>query len=205
MTEPLGLRSDPWDRHLRWLYLTTGTIGLVAAAALLIERIELLQDPSYVPPCNINPIISCGSVMTTDQASIFGFPNPILGVAAFPVVLTTAMALLAGAQLARWYWNGLLIGATAGVVLIHWLAFQSLYRIGALCPYCMAVWVVVIPTFWYTALRQARTSAAFRSGARARVIGFASEYHGALLTAWYLVIAGLIARRFWDYWSTLLP
>jgi hypothetical protein len=69
----------------------------------------------------------------------------------------------------------------------------------------MAVWIVVIPTFWYTALRQARTSAALSTGRVGRVTGLASEYHGVILTVWYLVIAALITRRFWDYWSTLLP
>lgn len=198
-------RGDPWDRTLRWLYLAAGGIGLVAAATLLIERIELLEDPSYIPPCNINPILSCGSVMTTDQASVFGFPNPIIGVAAFPVVLATAMTLIAGARLAHWYWTGLLAGAAAGVVFVHWLMFQSLYRIGALCPYCMVVWVVTIPVFLYTALRQARTSATLSVGPAARVVRIASEYHGVVLTVWYLVIAALIARRFWYYWETLLP
>lgn len=207
MIAPPVARSDPWDRTLRWFYLAAGGVGLAAAAVLLIERIELLEDPNYVPPCNISPILSCGSVMTTDQASLFGFPNPIIGVAAFPVVLTTAVVLVAGAQLARWYWNGLLVGATAGVVFVHWLMFQSLYRIGALCPYCMVVWAVTIPIFWYTALRQARTSVAAGTGTgpAARVVGFATEYHGVLLTLWYLGIAGLITRRFWSYWVTLLP
>ena len=37
-----------------------------------------------------------------------------------------------------------------------------------------------------------------------RLVGGATEYHGVVLTTWYLVIAGLIARRFWDYWPTLL-
>jgi uncharacterized membrane protein len=205
VTSTTGAQSDPWDQWLRWLYLGAGLVGLVAAATLLIEKIEILEDPSYVPPCNINPIISCGSVMTTDQAAIFGFPNPIIGVGAFPVVITTAMAIFAGARFARWYWNGLLVGATAGVVLIHWLIFQSLYRIGALCPYCMAVWAVVIPTFWYTALRQARTSPLFAKGRAASLRRAASDYHGVVLTVWYLIIAGLIAKRFWGYWVTLLP
>lgn len=205
MTAPADPRVDRWDGRLARLYAAAGAVGLVAAAALLIEKIEILEDPSYVPPCNISPIISCGSVMTTDQAEIFGFPNPLIGVAAFPIVMTTAMALFAGARPARWYWNGLLAGTTAGVVLVHWLIFQSLYRIGALCPYCMVVWVVVIPTFWYTALRQARTSGLVARTRAAGAVRFATEYHGVILTAWYLAIAGLITRRFWDYWVTLLP
>ena len=84
-------------------------------------------------------MLSCGSVMTSPQASVFGFPNPVIGVVGFTVVLTTGVAILAGARLARWYWAGLQVGATAASVFVHWLVFQSLYRIGALCPDCLVV------------------------------------------------------------------
>lgn len=198
-------RRGPSDRTLAWLYVVGGLIGLVAAAVLLIEKIELIEDPNYVPSCSINPILSCGSIMKTPQAELLGFPNPILGVAGFPFVITTGAALLAGAALRRWYWIGLQIGVTAGLGLIHWLAFQSLYRIDALCPYCMVVWSVTIPIFWYTTLRNANTWAAARPGPTPALIRVATEYHGAILTAWYLLFAALIANRFWDYWSTLLP
>lgn len=74
---------------------------MVASAALLIERIVLVGDPSYVASCSFNPVLSCGSVMTSEQAALFGFPNPVLGVAAFPVVIATGAGLLAGARYAR--------------------------------------------------------------------------------------------------------
>ena len=48
-------------------------------------------------------------------------------------------------RLPRWYWAGLATGTLLGVAFVHWLIFQSLYRIGALCPYCMVVWAVTIP------------------------------------------------------------
>ena len=47
--------------------------------------------------------------------------------------------------LPRWYWAGLATGTLLGTAFVHWLIFQSLYRIGALCPYCMVVWAVTIP------------------------------------------------------------
>ena len=47
--------------------------------------------------------------------------------------------------LPQWYWAGLTVGTVLGAVFVHWLIFQSLYRIGALCPYCMLVWSVTIP------------------------------------------------------------
>ena len=76
--------------------LVGGLVGFVASAVLLIERIRLAEDSDYVPTCSINPVLSCGNVMESAQAALLGFPNPIIGVAAFPVVVTTGVALLAG-------------------------------------------------------------------------------------------------------------
>jgi uncharacterized membrane protein len=194
----------PTTRSLAWLYVIAGTIGFLAAFTLLVEKIALLEDPTYVPSCSINPILSCGSVMRTDQAEVFGFPNPIIGVAGFAIVATVGMAMLAGASFRRWFHWGLQAGVTFGVVFVHWLIFQTLYRIDALCPYCMVVWVVTIPLFWYTTrhnIQQHRSRHADRGGV---VVGALIEYHGVVLTVWYLAVTALITQRFWDYWSTLL-
>ena len=191
-------------RRTPWVLVLGGAVGLVAAAVLLIEKIKLIEDPDYIPSCSINPILSCGSIMRTDQAEAFGFPNPIIGVAGFAVVLTVGLALFAGATFARWFWLGLQVGVTFGVVFVHWLIFQSLYRIDALCPYCMVVWAVTIPLFWYVTLHNVSRGHRRLRGVAARLGAGAEEYHGVVLTAWYLVIIGLVGQRFWDYWSTLL-
>src|SRR5271167_3147857 len=127
-----------------WWVLIAGVVGLGASMALTIEKFKLLLDPHYVPSCNINPIVSCGSVMTTPQASVLGFPNPLLGIIGFTVVVVTGVLAVTKVPLPRWYWIGLAAGILMGAVFVHWLIFQSLYRIGALCPYCMVVWVVTI-------------------------------------------------------------
>ncbi|CAM3140633.1 vitamin K epoxide reductase family protein [Stackebrandtia soli] len=190
------------SRALPWVLTIGGAIGLLAAFVLTVEKIELILDPTYVPSCSINPILSCGSVMDTPQAVLFGFPNSLLGVAGFAIVLTIGVVLLTGATLPRWIYWGLQLGATAGIVFVHWLIFQSLYRIGALCPYCMVVWVVMIPIFWYVTLHNvttARLTGALRDG----VIGIA-RMHGVILALWYIVIIAMIGVEFWDYWRTLL-
>jgi uncharacterized membrane protein len=192
------------DRRLAWGLTAGGLVGFVAAAVLLIERIRLAQDSDYVPTCSLNPVLSCGSVMETAQASLMGFPNPIIGVAAFPVVVTTGVAVLAGAHLARWYWIGLQAGVTAALVFVVWLAFQSIYRIGALCPYCMVVWAVVIPLFWYVTLRNLSRGALGERLQRSRVTTASTEWHGPILLVPFFVLLTLVAERFWSYWSTLL-
>ncbi len=192
-------------RRLALLLTAGGGIGLLAAAVLLIEKIRLLEDPDYVPSCSINPILSCGSIMTTPQAEVFGFPNPILGIAGFAAILTTGVALLAGATLRRWYWLTLQAGVTIGVVFVHWLIFQSLYRIGALCPYCMVVWIVTIPIFFYVTIHNTTPDTPAKPGPLTAIARWVSDYHGVIINAWYLIIATLIGHRFWDYWETLLP
>jgi len=189
-------------RGLATLLAIAGGVGLVAAFVLAVERIALLEDPEYVPTCSFNPILSCGSVMQTWQAEAFGFPNPLIGVAAFAVLTTVGVVLLTGATLPRWFWLGLEAGTLFGVVSVHWLIFQSLYAIGALCPYCMVVWVVTIPIFWYVTVHNLQVG---HFPGPAAVRRFAVRNRALVLAAWYLVVSGLILVRFWDYWVSALP
>ena len=35
------------------------------------------------PGCSLNPVVSCGNIMKSEQAAAFGFPNPMLGLVAY--------------------------------------------------------------------------------------------------------------------------
>lgn len=189
------------SRALAWIFVVGGGIGLLAAVVLLVEKISLIEDPDYIPSCSINPILSCGSIMRTGQAEAFGFPNPIIGVAGFAIVATIGMAMLAGASFRRWFWIGLQAGTTFGVAFVHWLIFQSLYRIGALCPWCMVVWTVTMPIALWFSLAAADRVGGPTGRRTARAIW---EWRFTVLAVWYLVVVLLILIRFWDYWRTLV-
>ena len=169
-----------------------------------MERIALLTDAAYVPTCSLNPVLNCGSIMRTDQARVFGFPNPLIGLAGFPVLAATGAGLLAGARLRRWYWLGLQSGVTFATGFVGWLIFQSLYRINALCPYCLVVWAVVIPAFWYVTLTNLCAGHFGRRTARSGVTRTLSDYHLVILTLAFIAVLALITHRFWDYWSGLV-
>lgn len=180
-------------RTTGWVLLISALIGAVAAFTLLVEKIELLKDPNYVPSCSMNPVLSCGSIMNTDQAEVLGFPNPIMGVFGFAIVLTLGAVLVSGVRLPTWIWVGLQGGSIAGFAFVHWLMYQSLYVIGALCPYCMVVWVVTIVIFAATTAHWLKPGGRF------------TGYAPTLTVFWLLVITALIGYRFWGYWQTLLP
>lgn len=178
-------------RTLAGWHIVGGAIGLVAAFVLTLEKIAKLRDPDYVPSCSINPVLSCGSIMDSSQAALFGFPNPLLGLLGFPVVIVTGVVVFAGFTMPRWYALSLLAGMTLAVVFVHWLIWVSLYQVGALCPYCMAVWAVVVPLWWYTLLNTFELPGLRR-------------FHSLILTGWFLVVASLIFIRFSNYWLTVL-
>ena len=180
-----------------WVLLA-GIIGLVAAGTLTIEKIALLQDPSYVPSCSLNPVLSCGSVMVTPQASVFGFPNMLIGLVGFSVVIVSGVLAVARVRLPQWYWAGLAGGTALGVVFVHYLIFQSLYRIGALCPYCMVVWAVMIPLFVVV------LSIALRPLAGNVVLRGLYQWRWSIVALWFTAVVLMILVRFWDYWSTLI-
>ncbi|OBI87341.1 vitamin K epoxide reductase family protein [Mycobacterium asiaticum] len=192
--------TDLWvPARSAWWVLIAGAIGLLSSITLTVEKIELLRNPSYVPSCNINPIVSCGSVMVTPQASLFGFPNPLLGIAGFTVVVVTGVLAVTKVPLPRWYWVGLAVGVLLGTVFVHWLIYQSLYRIGALCPYCMVVWAVTITLLVVVLSVLVRPVIGDRTAVR-----LLFSWRWSLVTFWFTAVILLIMARFWNYWSTLL-
>lgn len=198
---PAPVREARVPAPSAWWVLIAGVTGLSASMTLAVEKIRILLNPSYVPSCNFNPIVACGSVMVTPQASIFGFPNPLLGIVGFTVVVVTGVLAVAKVSLPQWYWAGLAVGTLLGAVFVHWLIFQSLYRIGALCPYCMVVWAVTISLLVVVASIVFRPVLERRESAVARVL---YQWRWSIATLWFTAVFLLITVRFWDYWSTLL-
>ena len=181
-----------------WSILIAGVIGLLSSITLLIEKIALLKDPTYVPSCSINPVVSCGPVINTPQASVFGPPNPMFGVIGFTVVVVTGVLAIAKVPLPRWFWVGLTVGVGVAVGFVHWLKYQTLYQIGALCPFCMVVWAVTIPLFVVVA------PLALQPLAGNRVARLLYNWRWPLVVLWFTWVALEILVRFWDYWSTLI-
>lgn len=187
---------DPAQRVSAWLLLIGGLVGWLASVTLTIERFKLFAEPGYRPSCSINPILSCGSVMVTDQAAVFGFPNPILGVVGFSVVVTVGVSAVARVGFPRWIWGGLWLGTAVGLGFVCWFIFQTLYRINALCPYCMLVWVatpliliVVSDRLW---------------GEAGGPLGMLVQWRWTVLALFCTLVLLLVFLRFQDYWLSLV-
>ena len=179
------------------LMTIAGAIGLAAAFQLTVDKFTQLQDKvdgvesSFT--CDFSAFVSCGGVMESDQASVLGFPNSLIGIVGFSVVMALGVMLWAGAPVVRFVWTGLQIGCIVGIGIVTWLQFQSIYRLDLLCPYCMVVWVVMIPLFVYV------TACSLRGAApRSAVTRFVSNWSLLIVALWYVGIASAIWFHFGD-------
>ncbi len=191
------------DKVLPWTLIVGGALGLFASFTLTLEKIALLKDPAHQLSCSLNPILSCGPIINSDQASAFGFPNPLIGIAAFSVLITIGVAILAGATFKRWFWLGLQLGTTLGMVFVLWLIGQSLYVLGSLCLYCILAWIVVSALFLHTSLYNYRhKNLHVKQGNK--LFEFVQKHHLDFLIGWYVLVMALIVLRFIDYFKTLV-
>lgn len=176
-----------------------GAIGLYMSGLIMYDKIEIMKNPDFVPACTINDVISCTDVMQSDQASAFGIPNPFIGLFGFGVVLTIGVALLAGAKFRAWFWYGFLAGLVFAVGFVHWLAYEAVYEIDALCPYCMVVWAVVLPLFLITLVHivwERQRDAAGIHGADRYSFSGGWIMPTVVLVVWYVAFLVLILVQF---------
>jgi uncharacterized membrane protein len=184
--------------------ILVSAIGLVASFILTIEKFQLLKDPKAQLSCNFNPVVSCGSVISSPQAEAFGFANPLIGLVGFAVIITIGVGMIAGAKYKRWFWLGLQAGTIFGVLFSIWLFYQSLYVIKALCPFCVVVWAVVIALFVYvTRYNLLEGNIKVKKSFQALSRWFC-ENAWFIVALWYLAIFVAILNRFWYYWKTLI-
>ena len=127
--------------------LVSSVLSLVASLVLSIDAIVLAADPDAALSCNITDTISCAKVGVSWQANLLGFPNAFLGLMAEPVVITVAVAGLAGVMFPRGFMNAAMAVYSIGLVFAYWLFFQAYFVIGALCPWCLLVTVTTTTVF----------------------------------------------------------
>ncbi|MBJ7356789.1 MAG: vitamin K epoxide reductase family protein [Nocardioides sp.] len=128
--------------------LVASIASLVASFVLSVEALTLAENPNADLGCDINAVISCGTVADSWQSQVLGFPNAFLGLMTEPVVITIAVAGLAGVRFPRWFMLAAQVVYTIGLVFAYWLFHQAMFDIGALCPWCMLITLATTLVFF---------------------------------------------------------
>jgi len=147
--------DDKKIRDNRWIFasmLVGALLSLLAAFVLSVEAIQLAKNPNASLSCSVNVVLNCATVAKHPTSELFGFPNSFLGMIAEPVVITVAIAGLAGIAFPRRFMFSAQIGYTLGLIFAIYLFFTSMFVIGALCPWCLLVTASTI-FVWFSITR----------------------------------------------------
>ncbi|GIH81269.1 vitamin K epoxide reductase family protein [Planobispora longispora] len=184
-----------------WLFgtmLVSACLSLAASFVLSADALRLAADPGTSLSCDINAVISCGTVATSWQAQLFGFPNAFLGLVAEPVVITIAVASLGGVRFPRWFMFAAQAVYTLGVIFAYWLFSQSMLVIGALCPWCLLVTVsttLVFTTLTHVNIRDGNLFLPPRAqAAAARFVE--ADLDAIAVTIWLLVLILAVVTKY---------
>ena len=202
MSEQISPKSPSIEasKPLAWFLIVAGATGWLASFLLTLERFHVAADPNATLSCDVATFISCKSVMLSPEAKLFGFPNPLIGLAAFMAPFFIGFAILAGAKFAAWFWRVFFVGHVLALVFVSWLFYEAVFDIGALCPYCMIAWAAVIPLFWQLLAHGTREG---YIPVPLKTVGFfvrAYDYAWVIALIHALAIAVTILIHFWNLW-----
>ena len=138
-----------------WLIIAS-VVGWWAAFQLTMDKFISLENPKVELGCNLSFFVQCGANLESWQGSVFGFPNPIIGLTGWMAVLVMGVAVVAGVRFPRWFWGLFGLGITAAFVFIAWLIWQTFFSLHTLCPWCGLTYLVMIPTFLTTVVHLGR-------------------------------------------------
>ena len=187
------------ERTVFWIALVAAIAALIAAFALSLEKLQLLENPSSVLSCTFNLVLDCSTVMKSWQSHVFfNVPNMYIGLMAFPVIITVAIAGLWGAKFPRKFLVTTNIGVLLGTIFAYWLFFNSLYVIQVLCPWCLVVTTAC--TFMlaaFTHLNLKANNFNFKKATNDKVQKFlGAGYHQLVVASWIVLMIVLVFIKF---------
>jgi uncharacterized membrane protein len=151
------MTSDSRPRTLRpptalgVFWIVAGVAGGAVAFLLYLEYIGQLTGADPIVTCSWSVLVTCGPNLLAPAGNLLGFTNAILGIVLFGgPVYAGASALAAPGGLRPWYWRVFGLFVSGAFLLVHLFAWRSVFEFGSLCPWCMVVWLVTIPLFWFT-------------------------------------------------------
>jgi uncharacterized membrane protein len=197
MKHTLGLRNI-----FPYMLVIAGILGLLASLILSYDTFQISQNSHYLPSCNLNPVLSCGNVINATGDKIFGLPYPYYGIAAFAVLLTVGVVMFAGAKFKNWFWITFQVVATLGLLGAYGLLLKSIFKIHALCPYCLSIDIVTTTLVWYLTLYNIDNKIFRTNNPKVKqAYRWIRSHHLDLLILWFLIVTALVLKHFWYYYG----
>lgn len=145
------MKPLPKQKLLYGTLTVAAIVGFVASFLQMLEKITLIGNPQSALTCNLNAVFSCSNILNAPQSSVFGFPNSLLCISFFALMLSAGLigwtGGLIGRRLRLFYQAMALFFVGFG----FWYLWESIFNIGSLCIFCIFCYssVLVISGVWF--------------------------------------------------------
>jgi len=116
-------------------------VGLIASFWETLDKLSLLKNTHSTLSCNISSIFNCSNILNAHQSSVFGFPNSLLCVVFFSLILSAGLVGWLGSAVAvklRFVYESL---AVFFVCFGYWFFWQSIFNLRSLCILCIFCYI----------------------------------------------------------------
>ena len=139
------------NKSLRGWVTLLALIGLVAATSSTYIHLQLVADPTYASFCDVSQTVSCTQVNQSRYGTVLGIPVALGGVLWFGIVLLLVLADVKGPVSSREnIASYFLVWTTVGLSVAMYMAYASIFVLGAFCILCVVVYIAVGGIFLMT-------------------------------------------------------
>ena len=139
------------NRSLRGWVTLLALSGLVAATSSTYIHLQLVANPTYSSFCDVTQTVSCTQLYQSRYGTVLGIPVALGGVFWFGVVLLLVLADVRGPVSSRQnIASYFLVWTTVGLSVAMYMAYASVFVLGAFCILCVVVYIAVGGIFLMT-------------------------------------------------------
>lgn len=193
-----SIEKSPTNKRFAQVLTGTSLVALIASFWQAAERIHMLKDPGLDLSCNLNPIVDCGGVMSHKLAALFGFPNTFIGMVMFSMLAVTGIYLLLGNSINKKAQHIILGLSVLALGFSFWFFGVSLYIIGKICLFCLAIWPSTIIMFWYVLLDWLEKNASSKE--QKSLLRFGKKHRYDVIIGVFALMALLYFYRFREFY-----
>jgi uncharacterized membrane protein len=181
------------------LYMTmtiSAIVGLIASFWQMIEKIAILTAPTEPLSCNINAIFNCSNILNVWQSSVFGFPNSLMCIVFFVIILAIGLVGWTGGTINKNLRLTLQAFTLFFIGFGFWYLWQSIFTVGAICIFCLFCYAAVL-AISFTWLRINQHDLPISKNAKKFIDATVAD--GSDLFIWLSIALIIIGEMVWQF------
>ncbi len=115
-------------------------LGVFLSLYALIVELRL-KNKEYTPLCDISELVSCSKAFLSPYGRLFGFPNPLIGIVAYLVLIYLIQTEA---------YRAVFLLSSLGVLFSFYLGYISYVRLRNFCIICTCIYIINLLLFFFS-------------------------------------------------------